>query len=356
MKNSACIFLCFLLGGKIFAQTDTSFKPSGKPIVQIFGNFDYNATKAIDKKYGFWFGRAHFGYEYQFSKQISGKIIIDAGRPTTVGTITVADTSGNNLNVTNSSKEGSYYTMTLKFATLQWKPKEYFTLQAGGILQNHYMTQERFWGYRYILPTFQDRYYGIPSSDLGFIAYFKANEKFGLDLALTNGEGFRFDQDAYGDVKIASGIDFNPIKGLQTRIYYDYTKSNNPLKPAEQQLFSFFTGFKLKEKFRIGAEYNYRKNNLNIHKHNFYGYSVYGSLSTFKKIEIFVRYDNLQANRLSGEKHNWNYQNTGQAFITGLHFNPIKGINLSLNYQGWQPENTNNNFQHQILLSFEYKL
>jgi len=50
------------------AQPDTTFKPSGKPIIQVFGNFDFNATKDAQKQYGFWFGRAHFGYEYQFNK------------------------------------------------------------------------------------------------------------------------------------------------------------------------------------------------------------------------------------------------------------------------------------------------
>jgi hypothetical protein len=85
--------------------------------------------------------------------------------------------------------------MTLKFASLQWQPNEHFNVQVGGVLQNHYITQEKFWGYRYVAPTFQDKYYGISSSDLGLIAYYKANEKFGFDVALTNGEGFRFDQD-----------------------------------------------------------------------------------------------------------------------------------------------------------------
>ena len=67
----------------------------------------------------------------------------------------------------------------------------------------------------------------------------------GFDIAFTNGEGFRFDQDAYGDVKIASGFDYKPFKGLQTRFYYDYTQSNNPLKPTEQKLYSFLQGISL---------------------------------------------------------------------------------------------------------------
>lgn len=178
MKALSFGIICLFISIQLFSQEkDGAFKPSGKPIIQVFGNFDLNATKDAQKLYGFWFGRAHFGYEYQFSKQLSGKIILDIGRPTTVGQISVTDAAGNQLNVNNTSKEGSYYTMTLKFASLQWKPNEHFNVQAGGILQNHYMTQEKFWGYRYIAPTFQDKYFGIPSSDLGLIAFYNTSVK-----------------------------------------------------------------------------------------------------------------------------------------------------------------------------------
>ena len=358
MKNitSFCFIFIFVGIAQAFAQHDSTFKSSGKPIIQVFGNFDYNASRDAQKKYAFWFGRAHFGYEYQYSKHWSGKVIIDAGRPTTVGTITVQDSVGNNFQVSNTSKEGAYYTMNLKFACLEWKLNEYFKIQAGAVLQNHYMTMERFWGYRYVAETFQDRYYKMPSSDLGFIAYYKAKEKVGFDVALTNGEGFRFDQDPYGDVKMAAGLDFNPFKGLQTRVFYDYLKSKDPSKPAEQQLFSAFVGYKHGDKFRIDAEYNYRKNNSNIPHHDLFGYSVYGSYRIFNKIEYFVRYDHLMSNKIYGYTHVWNYNGDGQAIITGLHFSPVTNVNLSLNYQGFIHENPNMATQHHVLLSFEYKL
>lgn len=329
--------------------------PKGKPIIQVFGNFDYNATENAQKQYAFWFGRAHLGYEYLFNEQFAGKIILDAGRPTTVGAIEVNDTSENNFDVSNTSKEGSYYTITLKFASLEWKPTPFIKIQAGGILQNHYITQEKFWAYRYLAPTFQDKYFGTPSGDLGVIGYFTINKKFGFDVALTNGEGFRFDQDAFGDVKLAAGIDFNPIENLQTRFFYDYTKSDNPAKPAEQQLFSFFTGYK-KDKYRIGGEYNYHKNHLNISNHNLYGWSFYGSFLFAKNMEVFARFDQLKANTLEGESAGWYYNNMGSAYITGIHYNPVNGINISVNYQGWQPKNKDLNFQNHILISFEYKL
>ncbi|MGC8865469.1 MAG: hypothetical protein ACP5O2_07085 [Bacteroidales bacterium] len=363
MKQHFLFITCIILGlqnnnskAATFQLSDSTFSPHGQPIIQVFGNFEFNATKNVQKEYAFWFGRAHFGYQYEFSRQLSGKIILDAGRPTTVGIINVKDSLGNSLNVSNSSREGSYYTMTLKFASLQWKPTDYLTIEAGSILQNHYITQERFWGYRYLAETFQDRYYHIPSADLGFIMYYKPCKRLLFDFAITNGEGFRFNQDEYGDVKLAGGVDFNPVKGLQTRIYTDYTKSDNPLKPAAQQLFSIFAGYKMDGKFRIGAEYNFRKNHLNVDKHSLYGFSLYGSLSLAKNIELFGRFDQLQANTIEGESQSWYYSGMGNAFIAGIHFNPVKGVNLSLNYQGWKPKDNNLDFQNHILLSFEYKL
>jgi len=349
------VFNCLHVVGQ---GNDTAFKPSGKPIIQVFGNFDYNATENAQKNYGFWFGRAHFGYEYQFSQQLSGKIVLETGRPTSVGQITVTDALGKNFNVTNTSKEGSYYTMTLKYASLEWKPNTQIRFQAGGIMQNHYMTQEKFWGYRYLAPTFQDKYYSLPSSDLGLIGYFTPNKKVGFDLALTNGEGFRFDQDPYGDVKLAGGIDFLPVENLQTRFYYDNTSSKNPAKPATQQLISFFAGYKIENKFRIGAEYNYRFNHQFIGNQDLYGVSVYGSLTVRKNWELFARFDRLNANiNHNDPSSDWNLRSqTGKALISGVHFSPVKGINLSLNYQGWKPDENSLTAQHHLLLSFEYKL
>lgn len=331
-------------------------EPKGRPIIQVFGNFDFNASRGAEKKYGFWFGRAHFGYEYQFSEAFSGKIILDMGRPTTLGHIAVKDSAGNPLDVLFTGKDGSFYSMTLKFASLEWRPARFLKIQAGGILQNHYITQEKFWGYRYLAETFQDRYYRIPSGDLGAIAYVTISDKLCFDLALTNGEGFRFDQDSIGDVKLAAGLDFKPIKGLQTRIYWDHTSSRDPGKPAVQQLISAFAGYRSEENFRLAVEYNYRFNQLHVHDHDLYGYSLSGSYNVFRKTEVFARFDHLMANKIDGASESWYYPQTGKALITGVHFNPVKGVNVSLNYQSWFPDADGITQTHHIFLSFEYNI
>ena len=240
MKNKKIVAISFILFAwlNIHAQQDTTFESHGNPIIQVFGVADYNATEDADKGYGFGFGRAHLGYQYLFDRDWSAKIILDRGRPTSVGEITVNDTAGNELNVTQSVQEGSYYTMTLKFATLTWQVTPKLRIEGGGILQNHYITQERFWGYRYVAKTFQDRYFHTPSGDLGFIAYYRLNETFALDAALTNGEGFRSDQDPYGKVKTAAGLDLTPGNHFQSRIYYDHQPSGPSGDDSTQQLIS----------------------------------------------------------------------------------------------------------------------
>jgi len=359
MKMNAKInFFCLaLLVASVasFAQTDTTFKPSGKVLVQVINRTLYE-TDGTTGKYGMYINRAHFGYRYQFAPKWSGTVIVDLGRPTVFGNLIVKDTAGNSLPDSYSYKEGSYYTMTLKFSYLEFNPTPKIKLQAGGILQNHYITQEKFWGYRYILETFPDRYFGIPSSDLGFIGYFSPLKWLSFDAALTNGEGFRLNQDTHGNVKYAAGVDLKPLKGWITRFYYDNSASGDPLKPATQQLLSVFSGYRLPKLFRIGAEYNYHVNHGNLQNKDLYGISVYGTYEMTERFEIFARFDKLQSNTISGAENAWNYATNGQAYITGVHFVPVKNIALSLSYQGWQPANKALAYKNTFALSFEFKL
>ena len=243
--------------------------------------------------------------------------------------------------------------MTLKFASLEWKPNKHIRLQAGGILQNHYITQEKFWGYRYLAETFQDRYYKIPSSDLGAIGYFTVNKKIAFDLAVTNGEGFRFDQDQHGKVKLAGGIDLILIKDLQMRLYTHQKMYGDSIYNATEQLYSFFAGYRLMEKLRIGFEYNTVLSYNGLNDLNSGGLSAFTSLDVYKGIELFARYDFLD-NDYSEEDVTINGYGDGNTLITGIHYNPVKGVNVSLNYQGWFEANTTT--RNHLLISFEYKL
>jgi hypothetical protein len=338
----------FLFQG-LFAQGKQKFPENLKPIVQVFGAASYNFENS---NYGYNFGRAHLGFQYQFNEKWSSKIIIDRGRATSVGKITVTDSLGNILNVENSSKEGAYYTMFLKFASLQWKVNDKLTLEGGAILQNHYITQERFWGFRYVAQTFQDLYWKIPSTDLGFIAYYKFNDIFSVDAAITNGEGPRKTQDNFGKVKFAGGINIIPSEKIQTRMFYHNRQSKTNIEKTEQ-LFSFFAGYKPNLKFRFGGEFNYMENLDNISELNSYGFSFYTAYQLTNKTELFARYDRLYYE--VSDNFATDNNKDGNTIMGGISHSPVKGVNISLNYQGWLPDESTNPNENSILLSMEYK-
>ena len=354
MKNRVNITILFFLVVSFGLNAQDTAKVNKfdlhklKPVVQLFGTASYNFE---NNNYGYSFGRAHLGFQYQFNEKWNAKIIIDRGRATSVGEITVTDADGNILTVQNNSKEGAYYTMFLKFASLQWIVNDKLTLESGAILQNHYITQERFWGLRYVAQTFQDLYWHIPSSDLGFIADYKFNKFFSVDVAITNGEGPRKVQDAFGKVKIAGGMDFNTAEKFQARVFYHNRQSKTNSEETEQ-LFSVFAGFKSNTKFRIGGEFNFIENLDNISNLNSYGFSLYSAYSVTNKTEIFARYDRLlyeASDNLSTSNNN------GNSIMGGISHSPVKGVNISLNYQGWLTDEKTDQYKNSIQLSMEYK-
>lgn len=333
---------------------DSSFIPSGKPIIQMFGNINYNPTQGVTKRLGFNIVRTYLGYEYRFSKHFSGKVVVDAGRPTTVGTIMVWDSSGNQMFVTNSSREGSFYTMFLKFASIEWTPSSQFKLIAGAIPLNHFITQERFWNYRYIAEMFQDRYLRVSSADIGMIAYYKPSSVFGVDLAITNGEGFRFDQDLYSDFKVGAGVDWVLLKNWKTRFYYDFEKTNHPTDPELQQTISFFSGYEWDNKFKIGLDLTWRVNKNDMITQHTYGYTIFGVYKWNSKWEVTARLDQVLSNRDLLVLPGWTYHVDGIGLLGGFQYTPIPRIKFSLNYQGFKPQNELLSFQHNLFFNVEF--
>ncbi|GAB4318374.1 MAG: hypothetical protein Kow00127_10400 [Bacteroidales bacterium] len=349
------LILSALLSSAVLSAQDSSIK-SGfdyqrlKPIVQVFGIAGYDLE---NNTYSYYFGRSHFGLQYQFNENWSAKIILDRGRPTTISDILIPDSAGNMQPVQFQIKEGAYYTIFLKFASLQWKVNDRLTLKGGAILQNHYITMERFWGLRYIAQTFQDLYWKIPSSDLGFMARYKLNDIVSFDVTLTNGEGPRIRQDQYGKVKVSGGIDINPSDKVQTRFFY-HNRQSGVDGEATEQLFSAFAGYKPMTRFRVGGEFNYM-NNLNyVSGLKSYGYSLYSAYRIIENTELFVRYDRLIYEE--NDTESIAVPGTGNTFMGGVSYSPVKGVNLSLNYQGWLPDDNDNSPRNNVLFSMEYKL
>lgn len=349
------LYVVLILANVMVNAQDTAmlrkFDPGNlNPIVQVFGTARYNFQ---DSQYGFHFGRAHLGFEYSFNEKWSSKIVIDRGKPTTLGDLIVVDSLGNQLDADLTYSEGAYYSMFLKFASLRWNVNNKLSIEAGAVLQNHYITQERFWGFRYISQTFQDLYWHIPSTDLGFIAYYKLNRGISFDIALTNGEGPRIKQDELGNIKVAGGVNISPVDFLQTRMYYHFREAPQAAGKVHEQMFSFFAGIKPFSGFRIGGEFNYMLDLEGISGLESYGYSIYSAYTVYTRTEIFVRFDRLICSRPDGFVST--VLQNGNAILGGVSYSPAGGVNLSLNYHGWLFDNKETEDQHEIALSMEYK-
>ncbi|PXY02016.1 hypothetical protein DF185_05040 [Marinifilum breve] len=353
MKRYYVVALLLLCSSIVSAQAEKniySFDFSKlKPIVQVFGTAKYDVS---NDKSDYTIGRAHLGFQYQFNEQWSAKLVVDRGRPTHLENMMIIDENGDELQIVPSYKEGSYYTMFLKFASLKWQVNDNFSLEGGAILQNHYITQEKFWGFRYVAQTFQDMYWHISSTDLGFMARYKLNDVISFDAAITNGEGSRVNQDEYGKVKYAAGLDVNVSKSVKGRLYY-YNKQSGFEGAETEQMYSFFLGLKPSTKYQIGTEVNYMENLKNVDNARSYGVSLYGKYSMSKQSKLFVRYDKLMN---EGTSSGLQIPLDGNAIIAGIEYSPLKNIHLSLNYQGWIADEVSSENKDQILLSMEFKL
>jgi len=350
MKFFRIIWILLFITCNVYAQgVDEKFTPSGKPIVHVFGNAIYNIES---ERYDYNFTRAHLGYQYQFSPEWSAKVIIDRGRSTSVDKIRAIDSEGNELEVENSSKEGAYYSMYLKFASLKWRVNEKLTLEGGAILQNHFITQERFWGLRLAVQTFQDMYWKIPSSDLGFIAYYQLTPGILLDFALTNGEGPRAKQDEDGKVKIAGGMTFYLSNKIKFRGYYHNRKAVRS-DLALEQMYSTFIGYQVSKKLRIGAEFNLMENLNYIKQQKSKGVSVYSVYSINYKTEYFVRFDYLNSN--SEIQKEGNPIEDGSSFMAGISHSPADKVRCSLNYLGSLSDISTIQNKNKVVFTMEYK-
>jgi len=304
-------------------ETTEEFKPSGKPIVTIFSNAHSTFVEETNTS-AFEIQRAQFGYEYLYTKNFSGTILFD-----------VCDPKSGELQMD----------AFLRAAALTYKTDK-ILVNFGMIGLYEFKYQEKHWGYRYIMKSFQDEYKFGSTADIGLSVEYKFADFISTDFTVVNGEGFKKLQsdDTY---KGAMGINVTPIKNLDFRAYYSLMKTD-----FAQQSFAFFTGYKT-DKFRVGAEYNLQKNHEMTEDHDYSGVSLYSAFSVSNKISILGRYDNLTSKSIQGTY--WNLANNGEAYIIGFEYAPIKGVKFSPNFRGWKPADDSKGFISSIYLNCEIK-
>ena len=318
--------LILVLAGTSFsqeAQEEAEFEPYGSPILRIYTNYHSRWTDGkVDKV--FQIQRAYLGYHRQFSKTIYGRLVLDVGDP-----------SFGNFEMT------AY----LKNAFIQYK-KDKLTVRMGMIGLFQYKIQEDMWGGRYFYKSFMDEHRFGPSADLGAIVNYDINRIVSVDFTLANGEGYKkLESDSV--LKYSGGVRVRPFKGIDLRVSYDYMGNEFP-----QQTLALYAGYSNKS-LRIGAEYNYQVNYKMVADRDRNGVSVYGSYQ-MKKVRFIGRYDKLSSPRIDSETDPWNYARDGQLFIAGVEFNPVKGIMVTPNYQGWSPAD-GSSISHSAYLSLEIR-
>ena len=289
------------------AQDAKTEEPKGKAIVQVFGNFHTGFGAENDDR-GFELERSYLGYEYKLNKGLSVKGVMDIGKSNDV-----------------SDYQRIAY---IKNAMVSWKSGN-LTLNGGLISTTQFNFQEKFWGYRYIMKSFQDQYKFGNSADLGISATYKFAYWLSADAIIVNGEGYKKVQKNDG-LNYGLGTTLTPAKGLQVRLYGGINESSEQGKENIVNM-AAFVGYKC-DKFSIGAEYNKMWNASYKDGQDQYGYSVFASAKLDKKTEVYARLDDLCSN------DDWNKAKDEQAAILGAQFKLGKYVKMAPNFRMSMPK------------------
>ena len=306
-KNVILAGLLACIGITAQAQNTKSEEPQGKAIVQVFGNFHTGFGAENDDR-GFELERSYLGYEYKLDKNLTVKGVMDIGK---------------------SSDVSDYHHMVyIKNAMVSWKTGD-LTLNGGLISTTQFNFQEKFWGYRYIMKSFQDQYKFGSSADLGISVTYKFADWLSADAIIVNGEGYKKVQKNDG-LNYGLGTTLTPAKGLQIRLYGGLNESG---EQGQENIVNItaFVGYK-SNKFAIGAEYNKMWNASYKEGQDQYGYSVFASAKLDKKTEVYARFDNLCS------KDDWNKAKDEQAAILGAQFKLGKYVKMAPNFRMSMPK------------------
>lgn len=303
MKTKAILAgIIACIGISASAQDVKSESPKGKAIVQVFGNFHSGFGSENDDR-GFELERSYLGYEYNLGKGLSVKGVMDIGK---------------------SSDVSDYQRMAyIKNAMISWKTGK-LTLNGGLISTTQFNFQEKFWGYRYIMKSFQDQYKFGSSADLGLSAAYKFANWISADAIIVNGEGYKKVQKNDG-LNYGIGLTLTPAKGFQIRLYGGLNESSDDAMENTSN-FAAFAGYK-HDKFSIGAEYSHMWNAANKDGADQYGYSVFATAKLSKDTELYARFDDLNS------KNDWNKAKDESAAIIGAQFKLGKYVKIAPNFR-----------------------
>ena len=295
------------MGISLQAQESKPEESKGKTIVQVFGNFN-SEFDADNCNYGFELERSYLGYEYKLENGLSMKAVMDVGK---------------------SSNVDDYHRLAyIKNAMLSWKTGG-LTLNGGLISTTQFNFQEKFWGYRYIMKSFQDQYKFGSSADLGISAAYKFNDRISADAIIVNGEGYKKIQQNNG-LNYGLGLTVNPISNFYVRLYGGLNTSDE-IEDKNIANIATFAGYK-SDKFTMGMEYNYMQNSSFDSNADKDGYSIFASVKLSKMTELYARFDELSS------KNDLNSAKDESAAIIGAQFKLGKYVKIAPNFRISMPK------------------
>lgn len=327
MKKTLCLLTLITVFSSSFlsAQTNEEFKPGGKIFGLLFSNFhttfsDRSNTSAFEVT------RSYLGFDYAFSKTFSSRILYD-GTTETINGKTI-------------------YTGYLRNAYLQFDNST-VAIRGGLIGAEQISVMDRLWNYRYITKPPID-YSGMTfPADLGLMTKVKAGDKVVLDIAVTNGRGFR-DIAADGTYRFSAGISVSPWQKLIFRGYYDLMGPSGRMQRTAS-IIGAWNG----PKFSAGAEYLRQNNNKMTEGNDYSGYSIFTSIRLADKIALFARYDDLSSVTPEGGEEPWNLSKDGSNLFIGIDLTPVKNVRISPNFAGFFPDNVEANMTSTIGFNVE---
>lgn len=293
----------------------------------IYASYFYGISDNISPRSAFEMPTALLGYSANFSEKLKATLIYDVTR--TTNGIWVNDVDGNPLEV--GYFEGSKYTAFLKMAEIFYSLNNYIDFRVGQLLNTQYLTtQDKFWGYRYIYFTYQEIHrYGMPA-DFGAQVDLKYSNFLLNQISITNGDGPFRHQDENSKFLISNNIEIRPMEGMILKLYADFSEpSDTSSTLMDKYTLSFFSGYKT-NKCRVGFEYIKVFNYGYLANDDYFGLSMFGSISLNEKLDVLARYDYINKSSVYS-------LDKGHFALAGFQYMPHKNFYCSLNFRALNP-------------------
>ncbi|MCR5456067.1 MAG: hypothetical protein K6F33_13875 [Bacteroidales bacterium] len=298
---------CLCMSAQAQDSQDKPEEPKGKAIIKVFSNLNTGFGDDNDSR-GFELDRSYLGYEYKLSKNLSIKSVMDIGK---------------------SKEVGDYQRLAyVKNAMISYKNGN-FTLNGGLISTMQFGIQEKVWGFRYVMKSFQDEYKFGSSADLGVSAAYKFANWISADAIVVNGEGYKKIQIEDG-LLYGAGVTLTPAKGLYVRFYGSVNEGCND---EEENIVNYaaFLGYK-GDNFAAGAEFNAMKNAKFAKDADENGISLYASGKISEKMKAYARYDILSSD------YEEFAEDEESAMIIGLQMKLGEYVKMSPNFRMTMPK------------------